>query len=151
MLSRELLNGSNIISSFDNHLICQCVSHAAANKSCCSKPYPIKPYIKMANFTDPGPDNKVHGANMGPTWVLSVPDGPHVGPTNLAMRTTYPAEFYEYLKNWHIWSQLKPQWWHFHCFCRWASLPEAQMSNWWLALRSSIYGRPENFLRPKVY
>ena len=26
------------------------------------------------------PDSKVHGANMGPTWVLSAPDGPHVGP-----------------------------------------------------------------------
>ena len=24
------------------------------------------------------PDRKVHGANMGPTWVLSAPDGPHV-------------------------------------------------------------------------
>ena len=32
------------------------------------------------------PDNKVHGANMGPTWVLSAPDGPHVGPINLAIR-----------------------------------------------------------------
>ena len=32
------------------------------------------------------PDNKVHGANMGPTWVLSAPDGPHVGPMNLAIR-----------------------------------------------------------------
>ena len=32
------------------------------------------------------PDSKVHGANMGPTWVLSVPDGPHVGPMNLAIR-----------------------------------------------------------------
>ena len=31
-------------------------------------------------------DNKVHGANMGPTWVLSAPDGPHVGPMNLAIR-----------------------------------------------------------------
>ena len=30
--------------------------------------------------------NKVHGANMGPTWVLSAPDGPHVGPMNLAVR-----------------------------------------------------------------
>ena len=28
---------------------------------------------------------KVHGANMGPTWVLSSPDGPHVGPMNLAI------------------------------------------------------------------
>ena len=32
------------------------------------------------------PDSKVHGANMGPTWVLSDPDGPHVGPMNLAIR-----------------------------------------------------------------
>ena len=32
------------------------------------------------------PDNKVHGANMGSTWVLSAPDGPHVGPMNLAIR-----------------------------------------------------------------
>ena len=31
-------------------------------------------------------DNKVHGANMGPTWVLSAPDGPHVGHMNLAIR-----------------------------------------------------------------
>ena len=32
------------------------------------------------------PDSKVHGANMVPTWVLSAPDGPHVGPTDLAIR-----------------------------------------------------------------
>ena len=32
------------------------------------------------------PDSKVHGANTGPTWVLSAPDGPHVGPMNLAIR-----------------------------------------------------------------
>ena len=31
-------------------------------------------------------DSKVHGANMGPTWVLSAPDAPHVGPMNLAIR-----------------------------------------------------------------
>ena len=31
-------------------------------------------------------DSKVHGANMRPTWVLSAPDGPHVGPMNLAIR-----------------------------------------------------------------
>ena len=34
------------------------------------------------------PDSKVHGANMRPTWVLSAPDGPHVGPMNLAIRAT---------------------------------------------------------------
>ena len=39
------------------------------------------------------PDSKVHGANMGPTWVLSAPDGPHVGPMNLAIReVSYHAD-----------------------------------------------------------
>ena len=32
------------------------------------------------------PDSKVHGANMVPTWVLSAPDGPHVGPMNLTIK-----------------------------------------------------------------
>ena len=32
------------------------------------------------------PDSKVHGADMEPTWVLSAPDGPHIGPMNLAIR-----------------------------------------------------------------
>ena len=31
------------------------------------------------------PDSKVHGANMGPTWVLSAPDEPHVGPMNFVI------------------------------------------------------------------
>ena len=32
------------------------------------------------------PDSKVHGNHIGPTWVMSAPDGPHVGPMNLAIR-----------------------------------------------------------------
>ena len=32
------------------------------------------------------PHSKVNGANMGPTWVLSAPDGPHVCPMNLAIK-----------------------------------------------------------------
>ena len=36
------------------------------------------------------PDSKVHGANMGPTWVLSAPRGPHVGPMNLAIWDASP-------------------------------------------------------------
>ena len=32
------------------------------------------------------PDSKVHGDNMGPTWVLPAPDGPHVGHMNLGIR-----------------------------------------------------------------
>ena len=34
------------------------------------------------------PDSKIHGANMGPTWVLSALGGPHVGPINLDIRVT---------------------------------------------------------------
>ena len=37
--------------------------------------------IFLLNYTD----SKVHGANMGPTWVLSAPGGPHIGPMNLAV------------------------------------------------------------------
>ena len=32
------------------------------------------------------PDSKVHGANMGSTWVLSAPYGPRVGPMTLPIR-----------------------------------------------------------------
>ena len=39
--------------------------------------------IEQNTLPDTYPDSKVHGANMGPTWVLSAPDGPHVGPMNL--------------------------------------------------------------------
>ena len=35
------------------------------------------------------PNNKVHGANMGSTWVLLAPDGRHVGPMNLAIWGIY--------------------------------------------------------------
>ena len=31
-------------------------------------------------------DSNVNGANMGPTWVLSAPDEPHVGPMNFVIR-----------------------------------------------------------------
>ena len=31
------------------------------------------------------PDSKVDEAGMGPTWVMLAPDGPHVGPMNLAI------------------------------------------------------------------
>ena len=38
------------------------------------------------------PHSKVHGANMGPTWALLAPDGPHVGPMNLAIRVVSEAK-----------------------------------------------------------
>ena len=41
----------------------------------------------MLSLADVGniPVSKVHGANMGPTWDLSAPGGPHVGLMNLAI------------------------------------------------------------------
>ena len=57
------------------------------------------------------PDSKVHGANVGPTWVLSAPDWPHVGHIYLALRvrteriivliiSCLPAQAsYQYVKN----------------------------------------------------
>ena len=41
---------------------------------------------KCLNYYHCNPDSKVHGTNMGPTWVLSAPDAPHVGPMNLAIK-----------------------------------------------------------------
>ena len=38
------------------------------------------------------PDSKFHGANMGPTWVLLAPGGPHVGNLNLVMRVDITAK-----------------------------------------------------------
>ena len=43
-------------------------------------------YLFGIDTTQCTPDSKVHGANMGPTLVLSVPDGPHVGPMNLSIK-----------------------------------------------------------------
>ena len=43
-------------------------------------------HLKVDQFTWDNPDSKDHGANMGPTWVLSAPVGPHVGPVNLAIK-----------------------------------------------------------------
>ena len=47
---------------------------------------PFRPNHSELEAIEAIPDSKVHGANMGPTWVLSAPDGPHVGPLNLVIR-----------------------------------------------------------------
>ena len=36
--------------------------------------------LKWSTRSPEYPDRKVHGANMGPTWALLAPDGPHFGP-----------------------------------------------------------------------
>ena len=40
--------------------------------------------------------SKVHGANMGPTWVLSAPDGSHVGPMNLTIMVLFWAYTFQF-------------------------------------------------------
>ena len=42
----------------------------------------------ILSYVDTYPHSKVHGANMGPTWVLSAPYGPHVGPVKLTIRVS---------------------------------------------------------------
>ena len=39
----------------------------------------------LHNMVSEFPDSRVHGANMGPTWVLSAPRGPHIGIMNLVI------------------------------------------------------------------
>ena len=55
---------------------------------CCVQYYIISNWFAVTpNHTSNHPDSKVQGATMGPTWVLSAPDGPHGGPINLAVYT----------------------------------------------------------------
>ena len=55
------------------------------NTACLYYVYPMNAWVLCA-FLKRIPDGKVRGANVGPTWVLSAPDGPHVGSMNLAIR-----------------------------------------------------------------
>ena len=55
------------------------------------------------------PESKVYGANMGPTWVMPVPDGPNVGPINLAIRELYRFRSHcfadqLYYLHWPVWT-----------------------------------------------
>ena len=59
-------------------------------------------HLKCENIPDSDPvliidaDSKVHGANMGPNWVLAAPDGTHVGPMNLAIRRIHFSQMIPY-------------------------------------------------------
>ena len=79
----------------------------------------IKIYIYFKSYIQLGrktylllcinPDSKVHGASMGPTWALSVPDGPHVGPMNLAIRVLIQKSEYRL----HGFYDTECRWWFF--------------------------------------
>ena len=47
--------------------------------------------LSLINIEHESPDRKVHGANTGPTWVLSAPGGPHISPMNLAIKGDWEA------------------------------------------------------------
>ena len=75
------------------------------------------------------PDSKTNGANMGPTWDLPAPDGPHVGPINLSIRDVSPnlntrSHFHAELmrpqmKLWYIFSSSWNIWWHKELLWAW--------------------------------
>ena len=71
-------------------------------------------YLEMFYSLNTVRDSKVHGANMGPTWVLSAPDGPHVGPMNLAIRDAACDFWYIHChhgnREW-SWCELCRHWW----------------------------------------
>ena len=48
-------------------------------------------------------DTKVHGANVGPTWVLSAPDGTYVGTMNLVIRDPFYRNLYYISHNIFTW------------------------------------------------
>ena len=77
------------------------------------------------------PDIKVHGANMGPTWVLSAPDGPHDGPMNLAIRDPYIQQQKRSDSiHWGLWVL-------FRCFesRRFVAWPGRPYFTWWVICR----------------
>ena len=59
----------------------------------------------LSSWKKDPPDSKVRGANMGPTWVLSAPDVPHVGPMNLAIWAVYPTESMSYFSENALWKK----------------------------------------------
>ena len=54
--------------------------------------HPWLPCVYVLSLFSGRSNSKVQGGNMGPTWVLMVPDGPHVGPRNLAIREAIPFQ-----------------------------------------------------------
>ena len=43
------------------------------------------------------PDNKIHGANMGPTWGQQDPGGPHVGHVNRVIWEVKQHQYHAYI------------------------------------------------------
>ena len=81
------------------------------------------------------PDSKVHVAHMGPTWFLSAPGGPHVGPINLPI--------------WHgMWNDCI----RFPYFSQWSTFRmPSKFDNLAHTVRFSLGGRPTSQMIYFVY
>ena len=75
-------------------------------------------WISAWDIIDGNPNSKVHVANIGPTWVLSAPDGPQVGPMNLTIM--------EYLRNMLTFLVLRLEYYGISTWILWLLIP------WWL-------------------
>ena len=88
------------------------------------------------------PDSKVHGAYMGPTWVLSTPGGSHVGLMNLAI-----WEFLELYWDHGVANQWRPGFYTACIYCyQWQSEGDGrlqlglwQISRWYTVLIQMLY------------
>ena len=104
--------------------------------------------ISMSPKICTAPDSKDHGANMGPTWVLSAPGGPHVGPMNLAiMGGIHTAEHKV-----NIFAQinrfiLHPAAYRRLCSCAAHSLCWGNLSWWWRQRVDTQWMTPTSSLR----
>ena len=56
----------------------------------------ISGFLEIQSKRSSYPESRVHGATIGPTWVLSAPDGLHVGPMNFAIRLPSKINYYEH-------------------------------------------------------
>ena len=59
----------------------------------------IRKYINHIRGNNP--DSKVHVAHMEPTWVLSAPGGPRVGPMNPAIRECKGSQILPVIRWWY--------------------------------------------------
>ena len=89
-------------------------------------------WLCWCSVAKPTPDSKIHGANMEPPWVLSAPDGPHVGPMNLAIldlklgvvacSLRWTSQLLGSNGWWCCWTAINiygTYWYLQHCFCSW--------------------------------
>ena len=95
------------------------------------------------------PDNKVHGVNMVPTWVMSAPDGPHVGPMNLAIRVDIAQILlelftnYKYMPYLSLYENIFPPYYHFRIFTEYDPIYHLRVLESFSAIEQNNYSSGE--------